>query len=209
MAPETTLLWTVIAAIGASVSAVAAAVYTALTYRLVRLQADPHVIVYTAPDIDRPSIIMLVIENVGRDVAHDIRFTPERPLPSRAFGIDFATAHVAEPMTAGPFVEGIPALGPRSQRFVTWGQYGGLHKSIGDCPIRLRFTYRAGKRSFSGETQLEVRSYLETDASRKPAVRVADHLEKVVSKFDRCVSHLDRIASALAKPPRRKSRYIR
>ena len=45
--------WTAVVAVAASLSALAAAVYTFLTYRLVRGQGEPKVVVYVSPDPDR------------------------------------------------------------------------------------------------------------------------------------------------------------
>lgn len=176
---ESILLWTALAALAAGMSAVAAAFYTGLTYRLVRLQSDPKVIVYSRPDLDRPSIISLIVENIGRDVAYDVRFSSSRPIPMNAFGIEFQSAAKAEVMKEGPLIEGIPQLGPGSTREITWGQFGGLVKAIGDEPLNLTFTYRCGRHKFSGNAMLECRSYYDTNASRKPMVVVADAIQKI------------------------------
>lgn len=192
---DATLIWVAVASVAAALTAIASAAYTGLTYRLVRLQGDPKVIVYSRPDLDRPSIISLVIENVGRDVAYDVQFSSSRPIPRNAFGIDLSTARKAESMQEGPLVDGIPQLGPGSTREITWGQYGGLVKAIGDTPIELSFTYRCGKRKFSGSAFLECKSYFDTDASRRPMVVVADSLQKITGV-------LNEISKALGKNAR-------
>jgi hypothetical protein len=203
---ETALLfWTAVAALGASLSAVVAAIYTIITYRLVRLQSDPHVIVYSKTDLDRPSFVVLVIENIGRDIAHDVVFIPDRPSPANAFGIEEKTAKFAEPMTDGPLAEGIPALGPGTQRVITWGQLGGISKALAGAPINLAYTYRSGKRRFSGSTQLDVRSYVGTDVSKKPLLRIAKSLEDLLPKVEQCANHLETIAT---KPEPRRSRWL-
>lgn len=56
------------------------------TYFTLRSQIDPHVIVDAESDRDRPSLIVLVIENIGRGVAHDVRFRLAQPMPANAFG---------------------------------------------------------------------------------------------------------------------------
>lgn len=177
------LFWTALAALGASVSAVFAAIYTRLTYQLLRLQTDPKVIVYTRDDPDRPSIIVLAIENIGRDVAEAVTFTPSRPIPAKAFGISVAGAPPAATMTDGPLIDGIPALGPGANRVITWGQFGGLKKALGDEPMQLAFTYRSGRKTFTGNAVLEIKSYAATDASTRPHVVAARSLESMAESL--------------------------
>jgi len=119
------LFWTAVAAVAASLSALMAAIYTWLTYRLVRGQGEPKVVVYTCIDPDRQTISLIRIANIGRDVATDITFTASRPIP-KAFGLSPSETQPAEVMKDGPLNDGIPVLGPGDMRDVTWGQFAGL-----------------------------------------------------------------------------------
>jgi hypothetical protein len=187
---ETIPFWTAIAAVAAGASALMAAFYTLLTFRLVRLQAEPKVIVYVKADMERPTILLIVIENVGRDIAYDVTFKASKPIPSRAFGLSFDNAKPAMNMKEGPLIEGIPAIGPGDCRIVTWGQFGGLSKAIGDEPIIINYTYRSGKRLINGHAKLEVKSYLGTDASEKPTVTIAKSLKELADSSRTIVSLL-------------------
>lgn len=89
------LFWT-------AVAAVAASIYTWLTYRLVRGQSEPKVVVYACTDPDRETIIMIRIANIGRDVPTDVRFTTSRVVPVRAYGISAEEVQPAEEMKDGP-----------------------------------------------------------------------------------------------------------
>jgi hypothetical protein len=51
------LFWTAVAAVAASASALFAAIYTGLTFRLVRAQGEPKVVVYVCGDPDRQSLM--------------------------------------------------------------------------------------------------------------------------------------------------------
>lgn len=176
---ETIPVWTAIASVAAGVSALLAAIYTSLTFRLVRLQADPKVIVYVKHDLERMSILMIVIENIGRDIAYDVTFNASKSIPIKAYGLTVEDARPAEIMNDGPLIEGIPALGPGDSREITWGQFGGLTQALGDSPIVLDYTYRSGNRLIQGKSKLEVRSYLGTDASEKPSVKVARSIKEL------------------------------
>jgi hypothetical protein len=176
-----TQLWTALAALAASATALVTIIYTYFTLKLVRAQAEPKVIVYVRHDFDRPSILLIVIENIGRDIALDVAFTASRPIPSRAFGIERSQAQPAPSMSDGPLMSGIPSLGPGDIRIITWGQYGGLSVALGTKPIQLTYTYRHGTRKFTGEAQLEVDSYVNTDASERPLLVATKALKDIAS----------------------------
>lgn len=172
-------LWTALSANAAIATALVTAAYTYFTLRLVRSQGEPKVIMYVKHDLNRPSVLMIVVENIGRDIAHDVKFFPSKQIPAKAWGIELADAVQAATMNSGPLVSGIPALGPNDNRSISWGQYGGLSKAIGNEPIFVRYTYSQGKRTFSGETRLDVESYLGTDASETPAAAVAKGVKEI------------------------------
>lgn len=79
----------------------------------------------------------------------------------------------------GRFVLGIPSLGPGDARVITWGQFGGLSNAIGSEPIRLSYTYRHGQHTLHGEAELEVASYVGTDASERPSLAAAKSLDRI------------------------------
>ena len=110
---------------------------TIINYLFFRSQIDPEVLVYVSPDEKRPSIIILIIENIGRGIAKEIEFTLSKPIPKKAFGINFDEAKIPQTMDCGPLINGIPALGPGSKRIITWGQYGGLKKGFGDGDVKI------------------------------------------------------------------------
>jgi len=70
-------LWTALSANAAIVTALVTAAYTYFTLRLVRSQNEPKVIMYVKHYLNRPSILMIVVENIGRDIAHDVKFFPQ------------------------------------------------------------------------------------------------------------------------------------
>jgi hypothetical protein len=142
---------------------------TYINYKLYRLQTDPDVIVYSMPDPNRTTIINLIIENIGKGVAKNIQFASDRPIPSRAFGIG-EDAPVPKPMTSGPLITGIPEMGPGSKRVITWGQYHGLFKGLGDEVLNITADYLARKTflkvpRFKSTFSLDIKSFEGTNAS--------------------------------------------
>lgn len=185
------LVWAAVAAVAATVTALVTIAYAYFTLRLVRAQAEPKVIVYVKHDLERPSMLMIVIENIGHDIAHDVTFRPSRSIPERAYGITQGDAGEAQPMREGPLVTGIPSLGPGDSRVITWGQYGGLSKALGSVPIVLDYTYRHERRTIQGQAKLEVLSYAATDASEKPMVTMAKALTDLSRTMSRISSHIE------------------
>lgn len=167
----------------------AAAVYTWLTFRLVRAQNEPKVIVFTHYDHDQPTLLIIRIANIGRDIATDVCFSASRPIPVHAYGLSVESAREeaakggkqAEFLSNGPLVDGIPALGPGDVRDIVWGQYGGLMHAVGAEPIEMRFSYRHGRRRLRGVGLLDVRSYTSTGGAESRAAAIADSVEDVAT----------------------------
>ena len=179
--------------VATAAAAVGAFLAAAIAWVVFRQEHDPEVIVYAAADEARPSIILLVIENVGRRAARNVTFRVSRPLPAKAWGLTVADSSPATAvMTTGPLIAGIPYLGPRSTRQITWGQFGGLYQSIGKDGIVVTCNYTSDAIGWSAPREHETASLLEvasfdgTDAtdpdgarqSAKQLKRIADVLEK-------------------------------
>ncbi|MEX0915318.1 MAG: hypothetical protein WDZ60_05440 [Wenzhouxiangellaceae bacterium] len=171
----------------AIISLVALVVATAsmlISYRLFRLQNDPEVVVYATPDEKRPSVVVLIIENTGGSIARDVDFSFAVPIPGKAFGFEDAPA--PEPMSAGPLVTGIPSFGPGAKRIITWGQYGGIHKGIGDSVLDITARYR-GRRSlmfyrrrYKTVSRIDIKSFEHTDVSdHNWDKKMAESLKKI------------------------------
>ena len=141
-----------------------------VTYSVFRSSTDPVVIVYADLDLKRPSVLNLIIKNIGNGAAHSVKFKTTKPLPYEAFSIDVPKEMPAT-MEVGPIVTGIPFLAPGQQITLTWGQYGGLYKYIGDEPIQVETQYyAAGKprfhsRRLSAKSSLDVRTFERSESS--------------------------------------------
>lgn len=178
--------WTAVAALAALLSALFAAFYTWLTFRLVRSLSEPNVVVYVKHDESRPTMLQIVVENIGRGLATDISFTPSRPIPYRAWGVSIGEAKTEETMTSGPLIEGIPALGPGDSRKIAWGQYGGLMKALQNEKLTISYEYKDGRRKMSTRMAvLECASFTGTDAVDSEAVRVIKQLKRMADAIEK------------------------
>jgi len=170
---------------------------TYINYRLYRLQTDPDVVVYAMPDPNRPTIINLIIENIGKGIAKNIQFTSDKQIPSRAFGMD-DNAPVPNKMDSGPLITGIAEMGPGSKRIITWGQYHGLVKGLGDEVLNISADYSARKTFlkmpwFKSTFSLDIKSFEGTDASDQNwDKKSAESLEKMSRYIKEIASSIKR-----------------
>jgi hypothetical protein len=198
------VLWTEIGMLCTTVVLVLITVSaTVINYFFFRSQTDPEVIVYTSPDERRPSVVILVIENIGRSLAKNITFACSKPIPQKAFRLG-DDAPTPKTMDHGPIINGIPSLGPHSKRIITWGQYGGLKKGIGDEVIDITVTFRSdrmlglGQRYHKVVCPIDIKSFAGTDAADynwdKKAVdqlkKTAKTMEHIASDFRSLKAHL-------------------
>lgn len=180
---------------------------TLINYLFFRSQIDPDVLVYVSPDERRPSLIILIIENIGRGLAKEINFNLSRPIPKKAYGIG-DDAKVPENMDYGPLINGIPALGPGSKRIITWGQYGGLKKGIGDDVVEITATYKSDaplgmfKRCHKSVCPVDIKSFAGTDVSDKNwDKKTADQLEKIAKTLDQAASGFRSLKIEITEQP--------
>jgi hypothetical protein len=152
---------------------------TAINYFLYRSQVSPEVVVYVVADDRRPSIINLVIENIGKGVAKKVRFSLSEPLPGNAFGIDKPAS--GGTMEGGPLITGIPSLGPGVRRVLTWGQYGGLYAALGNRVVTITARYEADRHTPWDPDEIVTESFV--DVKSLETTSIADHnYDKVTSE---------------------------
>jgi hypothetical protein len=188
---KNTTFWTAVAALAASLSALFAALYTRLTFQMLRSQSEPNVVVYVKHDESRPTMIQIVVENIGRGLATDIQFEPSKPIPARAWGLSVDQTRPVELMTEGPLIDGIPSLGPGDSRKITWGQYGGLMNALGDEKLIIAYKYKNGRRKMpDGTAILECKSFTGTDAVDSEAVRVIKQLTRIADALTEVTKRL-------------------
>lgn len=180
-----------------AVIAVTTVIYSAVTLwmvfemRATRIsQSDPCVVVYPMLDESRPGIMLLMIENIGRGMAHRVRFQTSRPVPEFAFGITTQEAPEIKPMTTGPICRGIPALGPGVKLRICWGQYGGLLKSLGEKELTITVNCQSELRELPPVIcPIDIRAFegvecFDTDGGRQSAEqlqRLNDQLQSLIN----------------------------
>lgn len=91
-------------------------------------------------------------------------------------------AQPGEPMVDGPLVNGIPALGPGEIRRITWGQFGGLTKALGNASIEVTTRFKgSGSRDLPPVvSHLDVKSFATTSiAERDPTLRLVGEVKRL------------------------------
>lgn len=178
-----------------------------INYYLLRSHVDPDVVVYTAHDDRRPSVLIIVIENVGSSSAFDVRFELSREIPKDAWTVErLPDDHKLATMREGPLIDGIPVLGPGGRRVLTWGAFGALRETLGDAPVRVSATYQSRRRfpwdptEHASSSVLEVRSFLATDASEPPELRGVKALEALSKNLSAMRGHVQTMARVIERP---------
>lgn len=144
-------------------------VYVRLTYRISETQTQPCVVLSVTHDNDRPTILVLSIENIGTSIAFNIRFDIDHGIPGLALGREKLEQPIKQ-LTAGPLITGIPALEPKGKRLLDWGQYGGLNEVLeGVTPLAIVTYENAQGTTYSLECPLDIQSFKETAAN--PSVK--------------------------------------
>lgn len=169
------------------VAVVIATTSTLISYLLFRDAKDPHVVVYADPDLKRPSIINLIIENTGRSAAWNVSFQSTKPIPQRAFGIEKAPKPAQ--MNQGPIANGIPCFGPGSKRVITWGQFEGIRQGIDGDYLDITASYQSQpslafwKRTHETVSRVDIQSFENFDVSdRNWDKKIAEQLEVIASE---------------------------
>jgi len=190
------MLWISILAI------IVAAASAIVGYLVFRSQVDPEVIVYLKLDEQRSSFILLVIENIGKGAAANVRFIPSKPLPAWAFGISEDKADPFQSMTEGAIVTGIPFLEPGGKRIFTWGQFGGLKKHLGDgVSVTVGYEHRHLGWPFAlkknGTFPLELNSFAGGDiADLNWDKQAANHLKEIAASLKEALKLVKRLLPA-------------
>lgn len=98
------------------------------------------VVVYAQVDRQRPTVINLIIHNIGKGIAKDIQFICPRGIPKKAYGLSGLT----EPLKlydSGAFINGLPILFPDQKLIYSWGQYSGLKEALNSMPLEIEITF--------------------------------------------------------------------
>jgi hypothetical protein len=128
----------IIIAVSSGVLAVLTGIYVVLTYRILRAQTDPCVIVYVQANPVNPLLLEIAIENVGKGLAKDVRFEFSEPIPNCLPGPNCTNT----PMSFGPLINGIAALPPGGKRAEMWGSYMNIERIVGDKTYRVICRFR-------------------------------------------------------------------
>ena len=107
----------------ASTSSIAALLAVWVAYLTLYKTSEPQILAYYELNSDLPTIINLVIENIGGGIATNINFST--PLPIHCFGV---YASEDEGITAA---SSFPALSPKQRYTFNGGQFGGLKSKVG------------------------------------------------------------------------------
>ena len=165
---------------------------------------------YTAHDDRRPSVLIIIIENVGASPAFDVQFKLSREIPKDIWSSERSSGgQRLKVMREGPLIDGIRVLGPSSRRVLTWGTYDGLREAMGNTPVKVTVTFESRGRfpwnptEHTSDSELEIRSFLGTDASKPPELRSVTALEGMAKDLA-VIARGARIVAGVVQEPEAK-----
>ncbi|QTP53855.1 hypothetical protein HNO51_03645 [Billgrantia sulfidoxydans] len=105
-----------------------------IAYLAVLRGSQPQLLIYYQPNPDIPSLIDLVVENIGGGSAIEVTFS--EPLPINWFGIE-------KPQKDGFFIpeHGFPAVSAGQRYVFNGGQYSGLESKLG-VGLEVKASYK-------------------------------------------------------------------
>ncbi len=123
---EVTVGWTNITLVVMNLALViATGVYVYLTYWILRSQTDPCVIAYTKPNSACDQILDIVIENIGKGIARDVRFGPSRGEEQKWERFKNGVT-CTEGFSRSAIVNGVSVLQPGGKIVVRWNRFDSI-----------------------------------------------------------------------------------
>lgn len=98
------------------------------------------VVVYAKVDLERPTVINLIIHNIGKGVARDIKFISPTGIPKKAYGIT-GLSDPKKNYESGALISGLSILFPDEKLVYQWGQFGGLKEALNNQPLEITITF--------------------------------------------------------------------
>ena len=152
------------------------------------------VVVYAQVDRKRPTVINLVIHNIGKGIARDIKFVCLNGIPKAANGI----SGLKEPLKiyeTGALVNGLPMLFPDEKLVYSWGQFGGLKEALDGKPLEIEIIFfshsslQLTRRKIRNKLVIDVTAFEGVDISttifeqevKKSLQAIAKSLEKMAT----------------------------
>lgn len=108
-----------------------------VAYLAVLRGSQPQLLVYYQPNPDTPSVIDLVVENIGGSSAFSVTFS--EPLPINCFGIE-------KPNGDGDLIpkSGFPSVSAGQRYVFNGGQYAGLERKLkSGLSVKISYKFRS------------------------------------------------------------------
>ncbi|WP_416260767.1 hypothetical protein [Gibbsiella quercinecans] len=169
--------------------ALIAIIASLISYAIYADNSNPEIIVYLEQDKDVKQVLNLVIKNIGKGAAHEIKFNIRGKIPQRAM-----TNSDIQEMTQGALITGIPFLAPSSDRSMMFGKFHELRKWFGNEKVRIDITYRRSKNIFLYSKELKSSSYMEVFSFSHVSAAdnsIGNKISKEISKISKEISNIN------------------
>lgn len=112
-----------------------------IAYMVFANNLKPKIIIFAQMHKNKKTIINLVVKNIGNDIAYDVKFVSDRPIPRSAFGL-LKLENPNEFFESGIFSYGIKVFNPQQEFVYEWGQFYGLMEALNEQPLEIKAYYK-------------------------------------------------------------------
>lgn len=100
-----------------------------IAYMVFANNSKPKIIIFAQVHKNKRTIINLVVKNIGNDIAYNVNFVSDRPIPRSAFGL-LRLDNPNEFFESGIFGCGIKVFNPQQEFVYEWGAICWLNGSF-------------------------------------------------------------------------------
>lgn len=159
--------------------------YAYLTRKLLKNQIQPIIVIYVDQSPRQETILRIIVENIGNGTAYNISFTSSKPIPDRAYGINYDGAKMPDMMNSGPLINGIHCLVPNRKVVIEWGQYGTILKGLDNDMLEIFCFYHdgSGQKMPKASFVLNIKDFERTMVETDPDLQKVNEFKKINQNF--------------------------
>lgn len=154
-------------------------------------RSKPHVIIYPQVREDFPTVLEIIVENIGTAPAYDVKFSYSDNLRLKNYGIEKASSSHGTTIDT-LFEKGIPYLPAGKQRKLNWGQFAGIQKALKGKNATVYCTFREVNRNIvlTSNNVLGIDDFRSHTANTPYYVKQVNKLEDIAKELKKTNSTL-------------------
>lgn len=163
-----------------------------VTQKTLDEQSKPYVIVYAQQRRDAPSLLQVVIENIGSSTAYDIEFSIKGNFSIGIFNLQ--TYDENKKYIPSAFMNGIKQIVPNQKIIFNWGRFNCLTTILGEEQIKITTSFKNILKIQEPDTiaDLDVKSFAAACAHAPTDVEQLEEIKKIPVNISNLTKLLDK-----------------